>query len=321
MKPIELIADYKNVLRVDYQVSSVCNYTCDYCFPGSNDGKYPFRKDWELIAKNFTFLFNYYKEHTNKNKFELNLTGGEPTLWPRVEDFCNEIKKENNVVIQMITNGSRTIRWWNDYGHLFDKVILSCHHKEINIDHIIEVADLLYKKNVLINALVMIDPVEWDKCVDIIEKLKTSKHHWPIRIQKLEKTSYTEEQNKFLKNSTQRSPLLLDEWKHRNKSLNKQPIAIFPDGQQRQLSANEVSMYGWNNFYGWSCNLGKDSLFIHTNGDLSGACSQKLYNLDKFFNLFDDNFTEVFNPEIQPTICKSAYCGCVSEFNMTKKKL
>jgi hypothetical protein len=58
MKPIELISDYKNVLRVDYQVSSVCNYTCDYCFPGSSDGKNPFRKDWELIAKNFTFLFN-----------------------------------------------------------------------------------------------------------------------------------------------------------------------------------------------------------------------------------------------------------------------
>lgn len=321
IKPIELVTPYKNSMQVNLQVSTVCNYTCDYCFPGANDGKFPFRKDWKLIADNFTALFNHYKKHGNKDKFHLILTGGEPTLWPRMEDFCSEIKKENNVIIHVISNGSRTIRWWNEFGHLFDKVVLSCHHKEADVNHLIEVADILYKKGVLVNVLVLVDPLAWDKCLNNIEELKKSKYCWPIRIQKLENTEYTDAQIEFLTNATIRGAKFLDELKHLNKNVDKQPIAIFPDGSKRKLSANEVSLYGWNNFFGWKCNLGVDTLFVHPSGDVTGTCFQKLFNQDTYYNIFDPDFAEKFHPVIEPTICKSIYCGCVTEFNMSKSKI
>lgn len=320
IKPIELITDYKDAMQINLQVSTVCNYTCDYCFPGANDGKYPFRKDWKQIADNFTALFNHYKKTINKNKFHLVLTGGEPTLWPRLENFCEEIKKENNVIIHVITNGSRTIRWWEEYGHLLDKVVISCHWKEVDVDHLMKVADLLYQKGVVVTVQVLVDPLAWDKCLDNIERLKNSKCKWSIGIQKLENTEYTQEQIDFLKKSTIRKSTLFDDLKNRKKNLDKQPIAIFPDNSKRKLFANEVSLYGWNNFYGWNCNLGVDTLFIQPSGDVTGTCYQKLYNMDTFFNIFDPAFAETFSPEIAPIICKSIYCGCVTEFNMSKSK-
>jgi len=320
-KPVELVTPYHNILRISYQISTVCNYTCDYCFPGSRDGQYPFRKDWKQLADNFTAMFNYYKTHTNKNKFELSLAGGEPSMWAPLEKFCNEVKKENDVIIQLVSNASRTLRWWEENAHLIDKAALSCHHKEVDIDHFIQVADILYKKGTLTVVQVLMDPLAWDKCLDLIEKLKTSKYGWAIRLQRLEKTDYSVEQIEFLKKPLLRRPNLWSEWQQRKKSFNKEPIAIFPDGSKQRLSAHELSLNNWNNFYGWSCNLGIDSVFITPNGDITGTCNQKLFNLDYLYNIHDLDFKEKFNPTIQPTLCKSLSCWCVPEANLTKKKL
>jgi hypothetical protein len=72
------------------------------------------------------------------------------------------------------------LRWWEKFGTVFDKILLSCHHKEVDIDHFIKVSDTLHEMGRSPNVMVLMDPNAWDKCLELIETCKTSKHPWFI---------------------------------------------------------------------------------------------------------------------------------------------
>ena len=74
----EVINNYpSNFLRIEYMLGNVCNYKCNYCFPGCNDGniKWP---DINIVKTNLSHLLDHYVSK-GRNKFELYLVGGEPT--------------------------------------------------------------------------------------------------------------------------------------------------------------------------------------------------------------------------------------------------
>lgn len=327
-KPIELITNYKDVLRVCYMVSNVCNYKCVYCFDGSNEGTVKFRKDWQLIANNFNHLFDHYKATTNKKRFDVQLVGGEPSMWSNLPEFCSAIKSRHNVSIMVVSNGSRTLRWWKESAHLYDHVQLSCHHADVDLEHFINVADTLYELNVVVTVLVMMDPKAWDKCVDIVDKLKQSKRRWAINLQKLESNStypivYTEEQSKWIEENTRvryGNPFYLIRNMFKAFIYQKEPKAVFPDGKKKNLTNHVMTLNNWNHFNGWECNLGVDSIFIPLDGSVTGTCLQKLYGKDFYYNIYDENFVENFKPEIKPVTCRQLGCYCVAEINLTKKK-
>jgi hypothetical protein len=76
-----------------------------------------------------------------------------------------------------------------------------------------------------------------------------------------------------------------------------------------------------NRFKGWECSVGVNWLNVGAEGTLSGYCSNKLFNSDVRYNLFDPDFKEKFNPEIVSSICEQQECVCVSDTNMPKKKI
>ena len=181
--PIKVISTQdQDILQIRFFPTDICNFSCSYCFPGSgNINKYRYPKNIDTVVKNFRTLFDSYTEKLNKTKFHLIIVGGgEPTMWPHIEQFCKEIKETHNVNINIISNGSRTIRWWGENSKYFDSVTLSCHHEFVDIDHYINVADLLFSKGVKVNALMIMDAKAWDKCVGYVDRMKNSKESWFI---------------------------------------------------------------------------------------------------------------------------------------------
>jgi sulfatase maturation enzyme AslB (radical SAM superfamily) len=56
----EVINNYKNnFLRIEYMLGNVCNYKCNYCFPGSNEGDKPW-PNLEITKKHFSHLLDHY---------------------------------------------------------------------------------------------------------------------------------------------------------------------------------------------------------------------------------------------------------------------
>lgn len=325
--PIKLVSNYRDILNVVYMVSNVCNFKCNYCFDGSNEGTHRFKEDWNNVADNLIHLLDYYKQHSIKKKFEISLLGGEPTLWKNLPEFCEKLKLKHNVSIMIVSNGSRTVEWWEKNSVNFDQVILSFHIQETNIDHFIKIADTLYEKNVVVTGLVMMDPDRWDDCINAIAKLKTSNNKWAINLQSLESTSkrsvsYTTEQIDFIKEN---SLIRRGHWFYLLKNIfksyyyQKEPVATFAKGEKRKLSSNEIMLNEWNQFEGWQCNIGLDCIFIGLDGVISGTCGQLLYGETQNYNLYDSEFKSKFSPIIKPAICQQQCCLCVSEANLTKE--
>lgn len=312
----------KNILRIELFLSNVCNYSCWYCFKGFHEGDVPWPK-FKKVKNSLEHIINYYKTNANKSEIQLHIMGGEPTLWKEFSTFVKYFKEVHGCVISISSNGSRTLRWWEQYGDYVDHTMLSCHHERVNSKHIADVADILYTKNKTVNAMVLMDPTNWDKCITIVEELKKSKCQWPITVLEVHNDvqQYTQEQNEYLKDSLKRWPNK-DYWISAEKFPRNNPTITFLDGTEEEISRNWLSLNNKNVFTGWECNIGIDTFFIDKTGDIRGACGQPLYNLDTFYNIYDTDFVNNFTPVIQPVICKkNGICDCQPEINARKKSL
>lgn len=310
------------ILRIELFLSNVCNYACWYCFPGFHEGdkRWP---EYEQVIDKLGYVIDYYKTILKKKTIHLHIIGGEPTLWKDFGKFVQFFNNQYGCIISVSSNGSRTIRWWEEYGHYVNHVMLSCHHEKVDPSHISSIADMLYTKNITVNAMVLMDPNHWNRCTDIVDRLKHSAYWWPITAVEVhhQTTSYNSTQKKYLQYSIKRYPEL-NYWFRSEKIPRQNPTVFFNDGTEETVPRNWLSLNKKNYFNGWECNIGVDTLFIDTNGDMRGGCGQPLYNLRYHYNIYDTDFFTKFKPEIIPTICrKDSVCDCQPETTARKQKI
>jgi len=311
----------KDTLYLQYQFTNTCNYSCWYCWPESHSGSHRW-PDLDLIKRNLGHLIEHYRLN-GKTKIVINLTGGEPTLWPDLSKFVKFFYEKYDCKFSLITNASRTLSWWETYGKYFDRITISVHNEKCDIDHINRVADCVYKQNVIVEAQVLMDPKSWNKCIGIIDQLKHSKYKWMISVKEIlleNQLIYNEDQKKFLSQSVKRKPSFFYHL-FNNKLDNKRFTVTHDTGIVERIDYNTIIVNDWNHFKGWECNLGVDSIFIDFTGKISGTCGEFLYGETNHYNLHDSDFSEKFKPSIKPVTCTKEGCYCSPEVNLKKKKI
>ncbi len=321
----EIFNEYdKNFLKIEFMPGNICNYKCSYCFPGSNEGNMPW-PDVDIVKRNISHLLDHYIKN-GKDTFELFLVGGEPTIWKKLPDLTKFLKSNYEISISISTNGSCSSSWWGKNSQYYDSIDISVHHESADIDHIIQVADTIYEKNTFVVANVLMDPYHFDKCQSNLENLFLSKQQWPIIAKTVTyngKTFYDDEQRLYFNNSMKRLPNL--EWYYslRSKPARIKKIWIVKEDDQKEQLPNDrwITLNQLNYFKGWQCNLGVDHIKIQPTGEITGGCFQTLYGLTSSFNLYDENFTTKFFPEIKPVICSKDICSCSNEISINKKKI
>lgn len=326
--PIKIISTQEpDTLHVRFIPTDICNFSCSYCFPGSgNVNKVRYPKNIDTVVKNFRILFDAYTKNLNKTKFNLMLTGGgEPTIWPHIEQFCKEIKEQHDVRITVITNGSRTLKWWDDNSAYFDAVNLSAHHEFTDIDHYVAVADRLFAKGVKVNGLMLMDAQHWDKCISFVEKMKQSQYPWYIQTKEIVDSpgrgmdAYTEEQIAYVNASLKRVPD--SDWiiKNFGDIRTHESIVLFNDESAYPARAHSVIVNRWNNFKGWKCNVALETLLINPDGTATGSCQEPVFG-GNVPNVFSETFEQDFAPiiDFRPIICPRDTCSCQPETHVTK---
>lgn len=326
--PIKIInTQDQEELQIRFFPTDICNYSCSYCWPGSgNIGKFRYPKNINTVIQNFRTLFERYTEKFNKTKFHLHIIGGgEPTMWPHLEKFCKEIKQTHNVYITLCSNGSRTLRWWEDNCQYFDSVNLSCHHEFVDIGHYISVADLLFSKQVKVTAIVVMDAMYWDRCVSNITQMQKSVYPWFIEAKAVvdapgrDMESYTPHQLEYLKTGLKRMPS--SDWllERINDLRPFESVVLFEDDSVLTARPGDIVVNKWNQFKGWKCNVAIETLLINYDGSVKGSCQEPIF-AGKNFNMFSENFSQEFdlNIEFKSIICPRNYCHCQPETHVTK---
>lgn len=320
----QVINNYQDsFLRIEYMIGNTCNYKCNYCFPGSNEGDMPW-PNLEILKKNFSHLLNHYVSQ-GKTKFELYLVGGEPTIWKDLPEFTEHIKSKYDISIIISTNGSCSPYWWSRNAKFYHSVDISVHHESADVEHIIAVADTIYEQNITVVANVLMDPKYFDKCKAIVEQLKASKYRWPIIAKSVHfngQTFYNEHQKKYF-NGIKRYPNMFRYFTNIKKQAKRKKIWIVNDldKKQRVPSDNWFALNQLNYFQGWQCNLGVEHIKIHPNGEISGNCRQRILGYSSYFNLYDLDFSMKFTPSLQAVKCEQFICTCSGEIILNKQKI
>ena len=329
MKLIEIKNTLEDYLYITYNLTTTCNFECNYCWPGLHDGKYRW-PELDIITKNFTHLLNEY----GKSNVRITLSGGEPTLWPELIEFAQYLKEKHQCRLTLNTNGSRSIKWWKKNCEYFDDIEISVHNEFANIPHTIEVLDEIYNRgNIMVAAQMLMDPKNWSKSVENVTRLVEHPTQWLVKLKTLtnpttgEIVDYTQHQLNYLEKKIQKIPpkdyidLMFSTGKIIEDDKTKYSTMTYEDNTTVQFNTFEIFKNKLNQFKEWSCDIGSGRIGINAAGILAGNCRVSISNLT--FNLHDPAFVDTFSLQsVHPSsLCTKQFCDCTSDIKVSKRKL
>jgi MoaA/NifB/PqqE/SkfB family radical SAM enzyme len=268
---------------VQWLLGNSCNYKCSYCHHGFYDGTHRFPDNEKLLSICKDIIFHY---DSLDRDVVFEFIGGEPTLLDKLPSLGQRLHNHPvNIVIK--TNGSAPLDWWKSMRKNLAGVVISIHREFCDLDHIVNVIDLLLnnKDYNYVNVEVLIPvtnrPESWDWGV---KTLKLIRKKFDLGNLQLLYSNFGKGSNQFL---PYKSSQLEEYQKLSGISLN-----VHDDGISRQVP----------NFFDKECYCGVDTLVIDHLGDIyRGWCKQ-----DGLIGNINDQ--EINFPQ-SSIICKKDLCG------------
>jgi len=306
---------------IEWRIHNVCNYDCTFCGLGNKNGS----ERW-LTLTEYKIYAQKLINAANGKPLCIYITGGEPTLFPDLLPLL-EFLKSKGVYIGLQTNGSRTIRWWQELAdtNLVDVLIISFHSDTVaSTNHVIDVFNIFHNKPTLTICMVThsLINVEWALQAhhEIVENtgifkvvMKTmwdNGEHGKIDIA----DQYSDETMVQLKNNNTITGKLFDTKKQielpPTVSTDTMLSVIYNNESVETYSPYMLSKEQKNNFYGWHCEIGKKYLFIEQTKIFRGACRMG----GEYADLTDDNI-QFPNDSLR---CEASKCFCSRDLEATK---
>ena len=298
--------DRPESLHAEWVMSNVCNYSCSYCSPDLYGGSSKF-PDVD-VAKEF---WKFVHTDINPNNKMLTLSGGEPTLWPKLAEFLNGLHPSWYTAI--VTNGSRTIRWWEKFikeCSNIHRITISVHLEYADINHILQVCKLV-EKLCQVTVLVLFDNTKIPYAKEIAKKFQESNLDVTVFIKPIvdnwgthESIPYTKKDLKFLK-----------KFDMKQKNANKIPVAthLYVDGEYKRVEyAHEMIAKSENKFKDWTCEIGSKRLVVWHDGNVYGAqcATAKKFPLG---NIKDKKIKKMTS-----VVCQNTFCNCIPDLRIPK---
>lgn len=270
--PVKFIRkNQSNLKYVEWMLGDTCNYSCSYC--GYNTGE----KKW-LDLEQYKSLITKIVEDTKPNKVSFQFTGGEPTLYRHFQEILKHVKEYDSYT-RIISNGSRTIRWWEELVHnnYVDGLTLSFHPTQTNdYQHITNVANLFRFTNTWVGIVIMCPPSHFDLCVEAWNYIKNNCYVTITLMQvnddQIGMSKYTDMQKKFLLENFFTHIKDPEFTKPTNPTLSQQMIMYYNDGSIIEKPAQYFVLSDQNNFSGWQCDAGVNLLRVEQDIAQRGIC-------------------------------------------------
>ena len=310
---------------VEWKIHNVCNFDCSFCGDENKTGT----ERWHTIDKYKAVSKKLMVQAEKENKFIwFQITGGEPTLYPKLPELLSFIR-ENGHKVAMISNGSRTLRWWKELAEMnvLDILFLT-HHTEQDKDeqHTIDVANIFHDTatDVRIQVTAPIALLEegnrrhqlFLENTGAISSLKAIFYYTNGSFSPREIAQYTPEQTKLLLENISRPGKLRSTKKMAFMPMNSQygtKMSVeYEDGSSNTLSVYELVEHKMNNYNGWKCSIGRDLITIQHELIYRGVCRVGgiIGNInDEDFGFVNDDVT-----------CTARWCTCLMDLQEPRFK-
>lgn len=323
MEPINF--NNKKVIKIENKIdglfltwiiNNICTYHCSYCPEIVHGGK-NHHYDWQHVKP---FIDQCFKKYSYVH---CNLSGGEPTVSPFFKELVDEIYNQGGTVY-VTTNLVRSWEYWQDIAHKFSSIGVSYHSEFVKTPD--EESEFLEKLSKLSNKSyvtlrVMMNPHRWEQCINFYERALRTSEPFAIEVVRILPdfgtgedyfdASYTPEQLQFFSNT----PLVFGRPELKNFRTSKmESNLVYQDGSKEIFSLeiqSELEKQQANKFYGWSCSIGKESLFVNYNGDIQRANCE-------VGGVIGNIITGVKWPD-DDIICNKMLCHCAADVIITKE--
>lgn len=309
MYKVENRWDHNNSVKIEWNLGKRCNYDCSYC-PSVIHDNYSPHTDINLLKQTVDKLCEI-----NKN-LRISFTGGEPTVHPQFNELIDYLNtKEKINYISVTTNGTRLRTWY--YNLTVNQFVFSVHF-EYDWEPIIEKIISLYASDT---------PHEYKKSI-VVHVMAHHKHMKAVKEAVRRLDFYSVPYNIRRVRWTEGDHDLFDDMKYdqndldwileNDSTVSANTLVYYKrdkDGDLvEQYHANDIIKHHLNQYKGWTCNAGLESLMINWDGDVHRATCRVGGSLG---NIYHGSF-------IIPTdsiVCDRNYCTCAADIPLTKEKL
>jgi MoaA/NifB/PqqE/SkfB family radical SAM enzyme len=295
---------------VNWCLGNVCNYSCSYCPEYLHNSTKP----WPLpdVIKKFIIQI---KNHFFDKQIYFEFTGGEVTMYKHFESiakFCHSI----GIRVGLISNGSRTIRYWQENKQYFDHICLSFHSEFADADHFVNVVKTVHM-DVKTHVNIMMNPNHFDLGLNVARRCREL-GNLSLALQPLLHDmnrglfEYSDNQKTVLDNQyeliTKNIPIY-KQYDYYRGAMRK----VRTDGSSEIANTYDFINEKSNDWSGWNCYAGLEQIVVDTDGTVfRGWCKQggEIGNIH----------AEVHLPEL-PVLCASTNCACGLDIMCTKEKI
>ena len=246
MNKITSVWPHQDQIKVEWNLGKRCNYDCSYCPTAIHDNFSP-HTDINILEKTVDRLCEIDKP------LRISLTGGEPCVHPDIEDLLEYFKRKNIFWVNLTTNGTRRYRWYLDQEMFFNHLVFSLHFEQ----DWTRIFDTILK---------FYDSTERDFFVNVM-----AHHHYMPQVRTVTK-KFKELGIKYAIRRirwTEGDHNVFDDLKYDGQDLEwilEQDATAKPNcriDDSQIMHANDVIKQHLNQFKGWTCNAGLESLMIN----------------------------------------------------------
>ena len=307
----------KNQIVIVWAMHRFCNYDCSYCDTVNHSKEVdliPYDK-FVQITKN---IRNTYKD----KRIKFNMSGGEPFIHSKIVDILKMFKDEGIDYVSVTTNGSPPTKKYLEAEEYLDFIVFSWHFEYVNEQKLKDTLLALDKNKNVVSLMFL--PGRLDKVKEMVDWFTKNDINFVLRrIRPL----YTEDGNFNLPGSSglngvhmqHKNPYsyysteeheYMESFSLASTEKLKNIRVTDSDGSTWTDNVNTLLKNRTNDFRGWTCNAGLESLRIDADGTV--------YRADcKFGGPIGNILTRVDLPS-GPIICGKRWCNCASDIPLTK---
>jgi MoaA/NifB/PqqE/SkfB family radical SAM enzyme len=285
---------HQDQIKVEWNLGKRCNYDCSYCPSEIHDSFSP-HTDINILEKTVDQLVALGKP------VRISFTGGEPAVHPDFEDLLDYCKRKGVFWVNLTTNGTRTAQWYLFNEIFFNHVVFSLHfeHDWERVLHTINQFHDQTERDFFVN--VMAHHNYMDQVRTAVARLTQQGIKFAVR-----RIRWTEgDHNVF------------DDLRYDGKDLQwmldmdatAKPNCRIDDSEI--MHSNDVIKKHMNQFKGWTCNAGLESLMINWDGEVHRATCRVGGSLG---NIYQGTFVAPSDP----VICTRDWCTCAADIPLTK---
>jgi len=285
---------HQDQIKVEWNLGKRCNYDCAYCPSVIHDNTSP-HTDLAILEQTVDKLVSIGRP------IRLSFTGGEPTVHPHIEDLLEYCRRKGVFWVNLTTNGTRPSRWYLNNEMYFNHLVFSLHF-EYDWKRVVHTINQFY------------DETEIDFFVNVMA------HHQHMDEVRTVVAQFIQKGIKFAVRRirwTEGDHNIFDDLRYEGYDLQwlldmdatvKANVRI---DDSAIMHANDVIKLHKNQFKGWSCNAGIESLMINWDGDVHRATCRVGGSLGNIY-------TGTFDVPTEPIICTRDWCTCAADIPLTK---